>query len=184
MKTKSSRRHGRGVEQFLAQHGADVTGVIAGVDLTALPGLSTITVHTLYSEIGGDLSKFPTAKHFSSWLGLCPDPRISGGKVLSAHTRTVKSRAAYALRMAAYSAGRSYSALGDYFRRMRARLGTPKAITATAHKLARIIYHLLTTAAAYDETVFARNESLYQQRREANLRKLGFTLAPLPQVVS
>jgi hypothetical protein len=161
---------------------------ILGVDPTALPGLSTITVHTLYSEIGGDLSKFPTAKHFSSWLGLCPDPRISGGKVLSAHTRIVKSRAAYALRMAAYSAGRSYSALGDYFRRMRARLGTPKAITATAHKLARIIYHLLTTGAAYDETVFARNESLYQQRREANLRKqareLGFTLAPLPQVVS
>jgi hypothetical protein len=71
---------------------------------------------------------------------------------------------------------------------MRARLGTPKAITATAHKLARIIYHLLTTGAAYDETVFVRNESLYQQRREANLRKqareLGFTLAPLPQVVS
>jgi transposase len=158
---------------------------ILGVDLTALPGLSTINVHTFFAEIGGDLSKFPTAKHFASWLGLCPDHRISGGKVLSAHTRTVKSRAAYALRMAAYSAGKSYSALGDYFRRMRARLGAPKAITATAHKLARIIYHLLKTGTAYDDTVFARNEARYQQRREHHLRQqardLGFTLVALPQ---
>jgi transposase len=146
--------------------------------------LSTINVHTLFSEVGGDLSKFPTSKHFSSWLGLCPDHRISGGKILSAHTRTVKSRAAYALRMAAYSAGHSYSAIGDYFRRMRARLGAPKAITATAHKLARIIYHLLKTGASYDDTIFARNEVRYQQRRAATLRhqarELGFTLVPLP----
>jgi len=136
------------------------------------------------TEVGGDLGKFPTSKHFASWLGLCPDHRISGGKVLSAHTRTVKSRAAYALRMAAYSAGHSYSAIGDHFRRMRARLGAPKAITATAHKLARIIYHLLKTGAPYDDTVFARNEVLYQQRHAAHLRKqareLGFTLVPLP----
>jgi len=158
---------------------------ILGVDLTALPGLSTINVHTLFAEVGGDLSKFPTAKHFSSWLGLCPDHRISGGKVLSAHTRTVKSRAAYALRMAAYSAGKSYSALGDYFRRMRARLGAPKAITATAHKLARIIYHLLKTGTPYDDSIFARNETRYQQRRQHHLRQqardLGFTLVPLLQ---
>lgn len=157
---------------------------ILGVDLTALPGLSTITVHTVFSEVGGDLTKFPTSKHFASWLGLCPDQRISGGKVLSAHTRSVKSRAAYALRMAAYSAGHSYSALGDYFRRMRARLGAPKAITATAHKLARIIYHLLKTGTPYDDTVFARNEVRYQQRHTAHLRQqaraLGFTLVPLP----
>lgn len=157
---------------------------ILGVDLTALPGLSTITVHTLFSEVGGDLSKFPTAKHFASWLGLCPDNRISGRKVLSSHTRSVKSRTAYALRMAAYSAGRSYSAIGDYFRRMRARLGAPKAITATAHKLARIIYHLLKTGTPYDNTVFARNESLYQQRHSSRLpklaRDLGFSLTPLP----
>jgi transposase len=157
---------------------------ILGVDLTALPGLSTVNVHTVFSEVGGDLSKFPTSKHFSSWLGLCPDHRISGGKVLSAHTRTVKSRAAYALRLAAYSAGKSYSALGDYFRRMRARLGAPKAITATAHKLARIIYHLLKTGSAYDDSVFARNELLYQQRHSAHLRKqareLGFSLVPIP----
>jgi len=163
---------------------------ILGVDLTALPGLSTINVHTLFSEVGGDLSKFPSSKHFASWLGLCPDHRISGGKVLSAHTRKVKSRAAFALRMAAYSAGNSHTHLGDYFRRMRARLGAPKAITATAHKLARIIFHLLTTGQPYDDSVFARNEATYHKRREDNLRKhardLGFALTPLPasQVVS
>lgn len=163
---------------------------ILGVDLTALPGLSTINVHTLFSEVGADLSKFPSSKHFASWLGLCPDNRISGGKVLSAHTRKVKSRAAFALRMAAYSAGNSHTHLGEYFRRMRARLGAPKAITATAHKLARIIFHLLTTGQPYDDSVFARNEATYQKRREDSLRKhardLGFALTPLPasEVVS
>jgi transposase len=157
---------------------------ILGVDLTALPGLGAVNVHTLFSEVGGDLSKFPTAKHFASWLGLCPDQRVSGGKVLSGHTRKVKSRAAYALRMAAYAAGKSYSALGDYYRRMRSRLGAPKAITATAHKLARVIFHLLKTGQPYDESAFSRNEERYQQRREHNLRKqareMGFTLAPMP----
>jgi transposase len=72
---------------------------ILGVDLTALPGLSTVNVHTSFAEVGGDLARFPTVKHFTSWLGLCPDHRISGSKVLSAHTRTVKSHTAYALRM-------------------------------------------------------------------------------------
>jgi transposase len=157
---------------------------ILGVDLTALPGLGVVNVHTLFSEVGGDLSKFPTAKHFASWLGLCPDQRVSGGKVLSGRTRKVGSRAAYALRMAAYSAGKSHSALGDYYRRMRSRLGAPKAITATAHKLARVIFHLLKTGQAYDESVFSRNEERYLQRREHHLRRqareMGFTLAPMP----
>jgi transposase len=157
---------------------------ILGLDLTALPGLGTVNAHTFFSEIGADLSMFPSSKHFASWLGLCPDQRLSGGKVLSAHTRSVKSRAAYALRMAAYSASRSYSAIGDYFRRMRARLGTPKAITATAHKLARIIFHLLKTRTPYDESIFARDEQRYLQRRTINLRRqaldLGFSLTPLP----
>jgi transposase len=157
---------------------------ILGVDLTVLPGLGATTVHTLFSEVGADLSKFPTAKHFASWLGLCPDQRVSGGKVLSGHTRKVRSRAAYALRMAAYSAGHSHSALGEFYRRMRSRLGAPKAITATAHKLARVIFHLLRTGQPYDESVFSRNEELYRQRREHSLRKqakeMGFTLAPMP----
>jgi transposase len=157
---------------------------ILGLDLTAIPGMGTVNAHTFFSEVGFDLSAFPSSKHFCSWLGLSPDNRISGGKILSAHTRNIKSRAAYALRMAAYSAAKSYSAIGDYFRRIRSRLGTPKAITATAHKLARIIYHLLKTGSNYDESIFANNEQLYLQRKTKNLRKqaqeLGFCLTPLP----
>jgi transposase len=159
---------------------------ILGLDLTAIPGFSSLNVHTLFSEIGPDLSKFPSAKHFCSWLGLSPDNRISGGKILSAHTRNVKSRAASALRMAAYSAGKSYSAIGDYFRRLRARLGAPKAITATAHKLARIIFHLLTTHSPYNESVFQQNEHRYLTNAKRNLakkaRELGFSIHSIQEV--
>lgn len=155
---------------------------ILGVDLTQVPGLHVASVYTIFSEIGRDLSAFPTAKHFASWLGLCPDNRISGGKVLSVRTRRVKNRAATVLRIAAQALYRSTSALGDYYRRMRAKLGAPAAITAAAHKLARIIYHLLTTRESYDETVFARNDAQVQQRRVKHLQReaaaLGLTLQP------
>src|SRR5690606_10536214 len=129
-----------------------------------------------YSEIGADLGRFRTEKHFTSWLGLCPDNRVSGGKPLETRTRKVASRAAYALRMAAYAAGRSHSAIGDFFRRKRAHLGASKAITATAHKLARIIYHLLTTRQPYDETRFAHHQQQDRTRRETRL-----PLADLPR---
>jgi hypothetical protein len=107
--------------------------------------------------------------------------------VLSVRTRKVKSRAARALRLAAYALSRSHSALGDYYRRMRTRLGAPKAITAAAHKLARIIYHLLTTGQEYDESVFAQNEERYRQRRtrwlEREAAALGYSLMPQQPVV-
>jgi len=155
---------------------------ILGVDLTQVPGLQTTTIHTLLTELGPELSAFPTAKHFASWLGLCPDNRVSGGRVLSAKTRKVRNRAADALRLAAQSLHHSHSVLGDFYRRMRARLGAPKAITATAHKLARLLYHLLTTGQAYDASVFAQYEARYQQRRLQRLHReaaaLGFTLTP------
>jgi len=129
------------------------------------------------------LSKFPTGKHFVSWLGLCPDNRISGGKVLSVKTRHVKHRVAQALRMAALGLSRSRSTLGAFFRRMRAKLGAPKAITATAHKLARIVYHLLTTREPYEETQLAKAEQEHRQRTESRLRSqaraLGFQLVPV-----
>jgi transposase len=157
---------------------------IFGVDLTRIPGLNPLTVHTLLTEVGPDLSRFANASAFASWLGLCPDNRISGGKILFVKTRVVKNRAAMALRMAAQSLHRSHSSLGQYYRRMRAKLGTPKAITAVAHKLARIIYHLLTTGKPYDETVSAQNDMQYQQRYETRLRKqaraLGFELIATP----
>jgi len=144
---------------------------IFGVDLTKVPGINVLTTQTLLAEIGPDFSRFASGPALTSWLGLCPDNRVSGGKVLSVKTREVKNRAATALRMAAQSLYRSQSYLGHYFRRMRAKLGAPKAITATAHKLARIVYHMVTTRQAYDETICAHNEVQNRQRLEARLRK-------------
>ncbi len=156
---------------------------ILGIDLTQVAGFSTSTVYSLFSELGSDLAKFPSSKHFASWLGLCPDNRISGGKVLSVQTRHVKHRVAHALRLAAQGLSHSRSVLGAYFRRMRAKLGAPKAITATAHKLARILYHLLTTREPYADTHLAQAEAQHRRRIETRLhaqaRALGFQLVPV-----
>jgi transposase len=158
---------------------------IFGVDLTEVPGMSILTAHTLLAEVGPDLSRFPNASAFSSWLGLCPDNDITGGRKVAVGTRHVNNRAAWALRMAANALRNSRSGLGDYYRRMRARLGAPAAITAAAHKLARIIFHLLTTHQAYDETAFARRDEQTRRRTETILRNqakaLGFQLVPASQ---
>lgn len=154
-----------------------------GVDLTAVPGVEVGTIYTLFAECGRDLSKFPTAGDFASWLGLCPDNRITGGKVLSTRTRKVKHPLATALRLAAQSLHHSRSALGDYYRRMRYRLGPAKAITAAAHKLARIIYHLVTTGQPYDETVLPSDDQKTLARKTRRLKAqataLGYTLVPV-----
>jgi transposase len=156
---------------------------ILGVDLTQVPGLQSTTASAFLSEVGPTVERFATPKHFASWLGLCPDNRVTGGRILSAATRDVKSRTAYALRLAAQSLHRSQSALGDYFRRMKARLGAPEAITAAAHKLARILHHLIKHRCPYDASVFAQEEELHRKRRERNLRKqaalCGYQLTPL-----
>jgi transposase len=158
---------------------------IFGVDLTAVPGMNALTANMLLTEVGRDLSAFRSAAAFASWLGLCPDNRVSGGKVLSSRTRQVNHRLASALRMAAQALYRSQSWLGQYFRRMRAKLGAPKAITAAAHKLARILFHMLTTGQAYDETVFAQQEAQNNQRMQQRLhqqaRKYGFQLVVMTE---
>src|SRR5260370_10758483 len=114
---------------------------IAGVDLTDIPGVSAIAAQVLLTEVGPDVSRFRNASAFASWLGLCPDKRISG-KVLSTKTRKVKNRVAIVLRLGAKSLSRAKDYFGAFFRRMPAMLGTPQPITATAHKLARLDYHL------------------------------------------
>jgi transposase len=124
---------------------------ILGVDLTTIPGISVLHVQTIVAKLGPDFSKFRSAGAFSLWMGLCPDNDISGGEVLWRGTRKVKNRIAVTLRMAAQSLQSSQTALGEFYRRMRAKLGAPKAITAAAHKLARIIYHLLATRQPYDD---------------------------------
>ena len=155
-----------------------------GVDLVAVMGVSGSSAQTIISEIGTDMSRFPTVKHFCAWLGLAPRNDISGGKVLRSRTLKVRSRANQAFRDAAASVSRSDSALGAYYRAMRARLGPRQAIVATAHKIARITDHLLKTGEPYREEGAAEYE---QKRRERELKhlarraqKLGYTLAPAP----
>jgi transposase len=159
---------------------------IFGVDLTEVPGVSSLTAHTFLTEVGPDLPKFPNGAAFASWLGLCPDNRISGGQILSVKTRKVINRLAVALRMAAQSLHRSQSYLGQSFRRLRTRLGTPAAITAAAHKLARVLYHIVTTRQPYDESVFAVMEARARHRQCIPLKKqpasFGFQLMPIAGV--
>lgn len=156
---------------------------VFGIDLTQIPGIRTGIAQILLGEIGPDFTKFRSASAFASWMGLCPDNDISGGKVLWVGTRKVKCRAATALRIAAQSLHHSKSALGDFYRRMRAKLGAPKAITAAAHKLARIIFHLISTRQEFDDSKFAGDQIRFQQRQEIKLRakakSMGFELIPL-----
>ena len=153
-----------------------------GVDVTAVDGIAARTGLVFLSEVGPDVSKFATAEHFASWLGLCPDNRISGGRTLAVATRPVANRLATALRMAAQSLYRTESVLGDWFRRLRAKLGSPAAITATAHKLARVLYAMIKHRTPFDPTRLG-NPPLRRQRKENALRRaakeLGFALQPL-----
>jgi len=154
-----------------------------GVDLCTVPGFSAGTVHTLWAEIGPDLSAFPTSKHFCSWLSLCPDNKISGGKILSVSTRPSSNRAAKALRLAAQALWRAKNELGEYYRRMRAKLGGAAAVTAVAHKLARIFYALVKTKKSYDPSPHDATSLLHQQRTLARIRskakELGFQMIPI-----
>ena len=156
---------------------------MTGVDLTRIDGVDGFTALKVISEIGTDMTKWPTAKHFASWLGLSPDNRITGGKVKSSKTKPSANRAAAALRMAAHALHRSDSALGAFLRRKKAHLGAPKAITATAHKLARLIYSMLRYGQEYVDAGAEYYESQYQHRalRAAKRRasQLGYQLVPM-----
>lgn len=155
---------------------------IFGVDLTNVPGISAMTSQTILCEVGTDVSRFRNASAFASWLGLCPEKKISGGKVLFTKSRRVRSRVAIALRLAARSLHHAKDYMGEFFRRICRKLGKPQAITATAHKLARIVYHLLSTREEYDESVFHQCEEEALNRAEMRLRRqaahLGFRIIP------
>jgi hypothetical protein len=160
---------------------------IAGVDLTQIDGIQVQTAQTVISEVGVDMSRWRTEKQFASWLGLCPDNRISGGKVLKRGTRHVVNRAATALRMAAWSLFRSQSALGANFRRLRRKLGAPKAVTAMAHKLARLVYRMLKFGQGYVDRGIEHYEAKYRHDQMRWLAKsaaaLNLQLTPLPGVM-
>lgn len=155
---------------------------LTGLDLTAIKGLEAHTVLKVLSETGVDMSRWPTAKHFGSWLGLAPNTRVSGGKVLSRRTLPSANRAAAALRVAAQSLHHAQSALGAFLRRKAAQHGMPKAITATAYKLARIIYALLKQGTEFVEPGHDYYERQYTARVLKQLtrraRELGYQLIP------
>jgi transposase len=159
---------------------------ICGIDLTKVVGLNVLNVLLIVSEIGVEMNKWRSAKAFCSWLGLCPGNKISGGKVLDSRTRQVVNRVADALRLAAQSAGRTETCLGIFYRRKQAHLGAPKATTATARKLACLIYHLLKYKQPYQEP----DPVIYQLRlKKSALAKLqrqaialGYTLLPTTPV--
>ena len=159
---------------------------ICGTDLMKVCGLNLLSVLMLIGEIGVDMSRWRSARAFCSWLGLCPGTKISGGKVLSRRTRQVNNRAATILRLAAWAAGRTDTWIGRFYRRTKARRGAPKAVTATARKLACIIYHLLKYQEDFvllDNTVY---EAKVQTHRLSRLQKeakaMGFDLLEIQKV--
>jgi transposase len=154
----------------------------SGVDLFAIPGLAADTLLTLTSEVGFEMSPWKTIKHFTSWLGLCPGTKISGGKILERKTRRNRNRAAQAFRIAAATQARSKTALGAFYRRVKSRSSAQQAIMATAHKIARIYYTLLTKGMSYVELGQEAYEQKYKERRLHYLHRqahaLGFQLVP------
>lgn len=151
-----------------------------GVDLTQIHGLGPYSALRIVAECGTDMSRWPTVKHFTSWLTLAPGSKISGGKVLSSRTRRSSNRATALLRLAAVSIGKSSTALGAFFRRLAARAGKAKAVTATARKIAVIFYKTLRYGSAYKDPGVDYYEERFRRRTLDNLRRraiaLGFKL--------
>ena len=153
-----------------------------GVDVTQIPGVETIAL-PLFSEIGRDLTNWPTGPHFTSWLALCPDNDISGGQVLWKGVRKVNNRAGRLFRLAAYSLHHRLTPMGDYLRRMKSRIGPAAATTATARKIAIVFYTLVKNQVEYDGTIWATRDTHRQKRLETKLKRhakqLGYELVPL-----
>lgn len=155
---------------------------ILGVDITKIPGIEANLAVKILSEIGTDMSRWPTVKQFTSWLGLSPNNKVSGGKQLSSHTRRSDNKAARLFRMAANSLYRNETSLGGFLRRMKSKLDSPKAITATARKIAVIFYTMLTQGKEFVEAGLDYYEKKYKERVVKGLKKraakLGFVLTP------
>jgi transposase len=178
---QSGRRNKRSAGALTFDYRAEAYRLF-GVDLTRIPGLQG-NVMALFSEIGNDLSRFPTAAQFVSWLGLCPDNDKSGGQVLWRGVRKIQQRAGQLFRLSAHSLHRSQSRLGHFLRRMKAKLGPKAATTATAHKLAVIFYTLVTKQVEYDESIWATHDLENRKRMENKIKRqaflLGFQLVPV-----
>jgi transposase len=152
------------------------------IDLTRIPGISATIAVSLISEIGLDMTKWRNERAFCSWAGVAPNTRISGGRKLSSRTRRTKSRVGQALRLAANAVQRTKTELGGTFRRLKARLGAPKAITAVANKIGRLVYSMLKNGTAFIERGLAAAEERFKAKRTKTLQRLadelGYALAP------
>ncbi len=172
---KNNKNHKENIKEKLQ--------AVCKVDLTEIDGLDVNNIETIISEVGVDMNKWPTDKHFGSWLGLSPNNKISGGRILSRKSKKVVNRAATAFRLAAYAAGKSDSSIGAFYRRLRNRIGAPKAITATAYKIARLFYMCIKTGKSYKDLGAEYYEKMYKERVLRNFKHkaaaLGFTLVPL-----
>lgn len=155
---------------------------LVGVDLTQIHGIGPFLALRLVAECGTDLSRWRTCHHFTSWLTLAPGCRISGGKVLSAHTRKTKNRVTAHLRLAAVTVGRTSTALGAFYRRLAARIGKAKAVTATARKIAILFYNAMRFGMSYQDPGADQYEQRYRERVVKGLHRraaeFGFTLQP------
>jgi transposase len=178
-KNRKRRQHGNAPHTDLLPH----LNVLCGVDLTQTLGVNVLGALVLVSEIGVDMSRWPNEKAFGAWLGLCPNHKISGGRILSSQTRHVVNRAATMLRMIALAVGKTDTVLGHFYRRIRGRAGAPKAITATARKLACLIYHLLKHKEPYVQPDLAAYQQRFERNRLVHLSRhaqaLGFQLVPI-----
>ena len=158
---------------------------MTGTDLTQIDGLDGHSALKLIAEIGTDMSLWPTVKHFTSWLSLCPGNKVSGGRRLSSRTKRSSNRAREILRQAVNGLHRSTSALGAFLRRMKTRLGGPGGITAAAHKLARTVYNVLKHGWKYEDKGQAWYEEQFRDRQLKSLQRkalqLGYTLIQAPQ---
>jgi transposase len=152
-----------------------------GVDVTQVPGLDTLPL-PLFSEVGREMSKWPTSGQFTSWLRLCPDNDISGGRVLWKAVRKGNNRAGQMFRLAANALHHSETPIGHYLRRMKVKLGPAGAITATARKIAIVFYTMVKAQIEYDETIWAKRDALRETRFETKLRQQaaqrGYKLVP------
>ena len=170
LKKKKRKLSGSNLPQFNLR---ESLYALIGIDFTAIPGLSELTIQAIISEIGTDMSKWPTEKHFTSWLGLSPANKISGAKILGSRTRKVKNSAAKAFRLAACSAGKTQTAIGAFMRRIKSKAGMPKAITATARKIACLFYRLLKYGKDYVEQGIESYEKKYKANLVGKLEKLA-----------
>ncbi len=155
---------------------------ISGVDLSAVDGFGVSVAQTVIMECGTDMSKFPSEKHFCSWLGLAPKHEISGAKVLRNRTLKTKNRAGQAFRMAAQSVKRSETVFGSFYRRLRSRLDKSQATVATTHMIARVVYRMLKYKVEYETIDIEEYEAKYKEQQIKYMKKkaarLGFQLVP------